>query len=138
MPVGRDTFRMVATQNNMLEHGPPTSLVATNNSILPKTNFEKPPFLPLFFHSFSRSLVLRGPPTDLVRAVVWVLSQSIPVAWSSPCSCQGFSAMQALGQQSRVARRVRAYLTKTKLLSRCPHLFALYFFLWPALLHCTL
>ncbi|CAL1129654.1 unnamed protein product [Cladocopium goreaui] len=28
-----------------------------------------------------------------------------------------FSAMQALGQQSRVARKVRAYLTKTKLLS---------------------
>lgn len=40
MPVGRDTFRMVATQNNMLEHGPPTLLVATNNSILPEADLE--------------------------------------------------------------------------------------------------
>ncbi|CAL1133125.1 unnamed protein product [Cladocopium goreaui] len=31
-----------------------------------------------------------------------------------------FSAMQALGQQSRVARKVRAYLTKTKLLNGPP------------------
>ena len=40
MPAGRDTFRMVATQNNMLEHGPPTSLLATNNSILTEADLE--------------------------------------------------------------------------------------------------
>ena len=48
MPVGRDTFRMVATQNNMLQHGPPTSLVATNNSILPEADLEDHHFCPRF------------------------------------------------------------------------------------------
>ena len=48
MPVGRDTFRMVATQNNMLQHGPPTSLVATNNSILPEADLEDRHFCPRF------------------------------------------------------------------------------------------
>ena len=35
-------------QNNMLQHGPPTSLVATNNSILPEADLEDHHFCPRF------------------------------------------------------------------------------------------
>ncbi|CAL1154478.1 unnamed protein product [Cladocopium goreaui] len=99
----------------MLQHGPPTSLVATNNSILPEADLEDRHFCPRFSIVFPVAWS-----SAVLRPILSVLSSGFcrspyPSLGPLHAPAKVFQPCKRWDNESRVARKVRAYLTKTKL-----------------------